>query len=61
MDGCKNRNLTREFLIKVTRIGGRLEARDKWWRDAFIINIVEIDVAEVWMGHDFLGVSFARP
>jgi hypothetical protein len=58
MHGCEDGNFASEFLIEVACVGGRLESGDEWRRDSFMIYIVKIDGSEIWMFHDFEGISF---
>jgi hypothetical protein len=46
-------------LVKVTRIGGVLELWHEGTGNAFMVDIIPIDVAEVWMRLDFLRIRVA--
>ena len=50
-----------KFLIEIARIGRTADLRDERCRDALMVHIVPVDVAEKGLGHDFLGVGWAGP
>jgi hypothetical protein len=58
MNRSENGDFAREFLIEVAGIGRGLKLGDKWRRNAFVIDVVEVYRTEVWMSHNFKGICF---
>lgn len=60
LHGRKNGSDTRELGIEVTRIRRTANLRDKWRRNALMIDVIPIDIPKEGMGHDLLGIRRPR-
>ena len=58
MNRSENGNFAREFLIEIAGIGRGLKLGNEWRWNAFMVDVVEVYGAEVWMSHHFEGVRF---